>query len=237
MPKSTELMAEETKDIRKQLHYLIKGGLTESEALGQVLPKDKNRRRKLDRWKDRGIFPLPAEELAEYGELPSEQPPSETGTAASEVIDELGFTEEHTGDSTKPPTSEPTSVTVEQEPEAVSAESPNEAAHIPVIPNGHTGHTTLNGLSQETIFGLIEQQVNRAVQSRFNELVSDLEVADKPSAVGGRGNRGRTHDKVTVSIPSDLHDALEALGGVKSQHVTHAIALYLKLVSGHTSIT
>ena len=50
---SSERMAEETRDIRLKMRELVEQGMNEMEALGEALPDDKNRSRKLKTWKKR----------------------------------------------------------------------------------------------------------------------------------------------------------------------------------------
>lgn len=65
MPKRTATMAEETLRLRLRMHALMEGGMSEADALVEILPTDSNRRRKFNRWKDKGLFPPTATELAE----------------------------------------------------------------------------------------------------------------------------------------------------------------------------
>ena len=64
---STERMAEETRAIRLKMQELVDQGMDEMEALGDVLPEDKNRTRKLKTWKKRGLWPMHKEEIKEQG--------------------------------------------------------------------------------------------------------------------------------------------------------------------------
>ena len=65
MGKTTEQIAEETREIRLQMLKLMEVGLTEQEALQKCTPGDSNRARKLKRWKKLGLWPVPEEELTE----------------------------------------------------------------------------------------------------------------------------------------------------------------------------
>lgn len=64
MPKSTELIAQETREIRLKMWGLVKAGKSESAALREVMPDDTNRQRKLKNWKARGLLPPPEETQA-----------------------------------------------------------------------------------------------------------------------------------------------------------------------------
>lgn len=64
--KTAEQMAEETRKTRIEMRALTKmQGLTENEALAKVLPSDRNRTKKLKRWKEKGLWPVPESEIAE----------------------------------------------------------------------------------------------------------------------------------------------------------------------------
>lgn len=62
--KITEQMADRTRKIRLEVHRLMaESNLSENEALGRVLPGDRNRTKSLKRWKDRGLWPVPESEI------------------------------------------------------------------------------------------------------------------------------------------------------------------------------
>jgi hypothetical protein len=62
MAVSKETFAEQTKEQRFKLAALVESGLTEDQALTQLLPNDSNRRRKFNTWKKQGLWPIPPEE-------------------------------------------------------------------------------------------------------------------------------------------------------------------------------
>ena len=100
MPISKELLAEQSRDIRLEMHKLMEGGLSEREALKRALPDDSNRSRRLKTWKNKGLFPVPADELADFGgststtvlEPPQEEPlpePPKSALPETTVFGEL----------------------------------------------------------------------------------------------------------------------------------------------------
>jgi hypothetical protein len=63
--KVIEKMDSATKEIRINMRALmIDKGFSEEEALRQALPKDRNRTKKLRRWKEHGLWPISASEQA-----------------------------------------------------------------------------------------------------------------------------------------------------------------------------
>jgi hypothetical protein len=71
--KTAERMAEETRETRLAMRALTKvQGLTENEALAKVLPNDRNRTKKLKRWKENGLWPVSESELLEHAEPPGD---------------------------------------------------------------------------------------------------------------------------------------------------------------------
>jgi hypothetical protein len=91
---STERMAEETRDARLKMHELVEQGKDEMEALGEALPDDKNRSRKLKTWKKRGLWPMPQEEMDEHGQKKEKRssgrtrkaPPRRRAAPTSQVV-------------------------------------------------------------------------------------------------------------------------------------------------------
>lgn len=51
--------------LRVKVYELVRGGLSESDALVRAMPKDRNRRRRLNEWKRSGLWPPPE---THYGE-------------------------------------------------------------------------------------------------------------------------------------------------------------------------
>ena len=76
----TERMAEESREVRFKMHRLVEGGMGERIALRNVLKNDGNRSRKLSTWRKRGLWPVPAEELAEHGQAVIEETEQTTST-------------------------------------------------------------------------------------------------------------------------------------------------------------
>lgn len=76
MPKRTKTVANETRSVRFRIHALVQAGMKEREALLTAMPDDTNRSRKLQYWKDKGIYPVPAEELQKYSsQVPESEEP------------------------------------------------------------------------------------------------------------------------------------------------------------------
>lgn len=65
MSMSTERYAQQTLETRLKVHELVSSGMSESQALNTVLPKDTNRSRKLKSWKERGLWPISEHELTQ----------------------------------------------------------------------------------------------------------------------------------------------------------------------------
>ena len=84
---------------------------------------------------------------------------------------------------------------------------------------------------QQDLFELIDQRVEKAVQSRLEAIAGDVTVSTRHPGGAGRGNKGSRVKKFNVSVPTELYERLDALGGVKSQHVSHAIRLYLDFLN------
>jgi hypothetical protein len=67
---SLERLAEKTRVDRFRMKVLMElKGLEESKALGKILPKDSNRTRKLDVWKEKGLWPVSDSEIQEHRTL------------------------------------------------------------------------------------------------------------------------------------------------------------------------
>ncbi len=94
--KTSEAMAERTRKIRLEVHRLMtEKDLSENEALRRVFPGDRNRTKKLKRWKDNGLWPIPEPELREI-RAQSESSLSRTVNnqrQCSEPVDELSENE------------------------------------------------------------------------------------------------------------------------------------------------
>lgn len=66
------------------------------------------------------------------------------------------------------------------------------------------------------------------IDDRFQVMVTQISI--QTSAAGpGRGRKGRTHKKISLSLPETLYNEAKALDGFLSCHVASALELYLKL--------
>lgn len=84
-----------------------------------------------------------------------------------------------------------------------------------------------NMVIPKEVFELIGQQVNRAVEKRIATVFTEVAPQGQRPNVGGRGNKGRTYSHINITIPTEINEALIRLGGIKSQHITAALRLYL----------
>jgi len=90
--KTAEQMEEQNRTTRREIHRLMREEkLSESEALRRVLPSDRNRTKKLRRWKEKGLWPLPDSHVRE-GDLLSgdnseiQRQPVKDGLSEAEVL-------------------------------------------------------------------------------------------------------------------------------------------------------
>jgi hypothetical protein len=75
------------------------------------------------------------------------------------------------------------------------------------------------------------KRVQNLIDARLQSLVS--EIALKTSGAGpGRGHKGRSHRKISLSLPEPLYLKVKELDGFFSCHVASALELYLKLQKG-----
>jgi hypothetical protein len=225
MPKSTELIAEETRELRLQLKALIDSGIPKQKALVKLFPNDSNRARKLKLWEKEGLFPIPEAELKAFErtgataeELQTVAPEAPITVAPdTTVIEEIDIQDD-----------EIESAYIEETPVL----EPQKATELETVaPDTTVLEKPVGGLDQENLLRLIDQRAGEVVENRLKGMVADLHVAEKAPGGAGRGHKGKTHTKFNISIPSELNEALEALGGVKSQHIAHAIRLYLELIN------
>ena len=73
-----------------------------------------------------------------------------------------------------------------------------------------------------------KRRLDALIDSRLHALAD--EIALKTSGAGpGRGHTGRTHKKISMSLPETLYDRARELPGFFSCHVAGALELYLKL--------
>jgi hypothetical protein len=76
-----------------------------------------------------------------------------------------------------------------------------------------------------------QKRIQNLIDARLQSLVS--EIAIKTSGAGpGRGHNGRTHKKISLSLPKPLYMKVKELDGFFSCHVASALELYLKLQKG-----
>jgi hypothetical protein len=67
--KTTQEMAARTRHLRLEVHRLMaEESLSENEALRKALPGDRNRTKKLQRWKDNGLWPVSESEIGGIAE-------------------------------------------------------------------------------------------------------------------------------------------------------------------------
>jgi len=76
-----------------------------------------------------------------------------------------------------------------------------------------------------------KKRIHEVVEARLQSLVN--EIAIKTSGAGpGRGHKGRSHRKISLSLPDPLYLKVRELDGFFSCHVASALELYLKLQKG-----
>jgi len=72
----------------------------------------------------------------------------------------------------------------------------------------------------------LETTVVAIVRRELHKLLNEVELV--PAQKSGRGG-GSVMVKKAFSIPKDVWDQVEALGGIKSNHVTAALRIYLNM--------
>ncbi len=76
-----------------------------------------------------------------------------------------------------------------------------------------------------------KKRIQDAIDARLQSLVK--EIAIKTSGAGpGRGHKGKSHRKISLSLPEPLYLKARELEGFLSCHVASALELYLKLQKG-----
>ena len=76
-----------------------------------------------------------------------------------------------------------------------------------------------------------KKRIQDVVDAQLQSLVH--EIAIKTNGAGpGRGHKGRTHRKISLSLPEALYLKVRELDGFFSCHVASALELYLKLQKG-----
>ena len=73
-----------------------------------------------------------------------------------------------------------------------------------------------------------KKRIQNLVDAQLQSLVS--EIAIQTSGAGpGRGHKGRTHKKISLSLPKSLYLKVKELDGFFSCHIASALELYLRL--------
>jgi hypothetical protein len=73
-----------------------------------------------------------------------------------------------------------------------------------------------------------KKRIQDIVDARLQSLVSEMAI--KTSGAGpGRGHKGRTHRKISLSLPEPLYMKVKELDGFFSCHVASALELYLQV--------
>jgi hypothetical protein len=73
-----------------------------------------------------------------------------------------------------------------------------------------------------------KRSINDAIDARLRSLTEEIVV--KTSGAGpGRGHKGRSHRKISLSLPESLYLKARELEGFFSCHVASALELYLRL--------
>jgi hypothetical protein len=76
-----------------------------------------------------------------------------------------------------------------------------------------------------------KKRIQNLIDERLQSLVD--EIAIKTSGAGpGRGHKGRSHRKISLSLPESLYLKVKELDGFFSCHVASALELYLRLQKG-----
>ena len=76
-----------------------------------------------------------------------------------------------------------------------------------------------------------KNRIQDMVDARLQSLVNEMAI--KTSGSGpGRGHKGRSHRKISLSLPEPLYMKVKELDGFFSCHVASALELYLKLQKG-----
>jgi hypothetical protein len=221
---STETQARESREDRFKLQQYVDAGLSEKDALLKLFPKDSNRRRKLKTWKDKGLFPIPESERAEHNTTvnttdTTSHPVTEVEPSAPQTILPIDPTET----TVEEPATEPTIMEVIQ-------------TLPPVVDNPTVSET------EKQMWKKIEDRVSvivdKAVEARLKTLGAGFHVSEKAPAGPGRYYKGgKTHTKINATIPNELAERLEQLGGIRSQHVSNAIKLYLEILKSSSDTT
>jgi hypothetical protein len=218
---SDETLARKSREDRFRLQQQVDAGLSEEQALLKLFPKDSNRARKLKTWRDKGLFPIPESERPEHNTTVNT-----TATTEPESVPATPQT---------PLPSETTDTTVADTVVEPSSADERQTV-VPVVFD--LTHLDSEDERQLKLWKMIDDRVARILEERLKALTAGFHVSEKPP--GGPGKYytgGKTHTKINVSIPTELNEALERLGGVKSNHVSNAIKLYLGVSNSSADTT
>jgi hypothetical protein len=76
-----------------------------------------------------------------------------------------------------------------------------------------------------------KKRIEAIIDARLHSLVKGITI--RTSGAGpGRGHKGRSHRKISLSLPETLYHRARELEGFLSCHVASALELYLKLQKG-----
>ena len=182
MPKSTELIAEETRELRLRLKALIDSGMSKSKALLKVFPNDSNRSRRLKFWEKEGLFPISEAELEVIGRTwdTIEHPKPVVPFTIKTVVPDTTVIKE---------TDKRGSVWIPETPtiEPLEGKEPET-----VVPDTTVIKESVRGLDPENLLRLIDKRAGEVVENRLKGLVAELHVAEKPSGGGGRVDKAST---------------------------------------------
>jgi len=76
-----------------------------------------------------------------------------------------------------------------------------------------------------------KKRIEKLIDSRLQSLAEGIAI--KTSGAGpGRGHKGRSHRKISLSLPESLYLKVKELDGFFSCHVASALELYVNLQKG-----
>ena len=100
---------------------------------------------------------------------------------------------------------------------------------------------TVQSAIEEAVQEVVDKELSLMIKGdSFKNWVADLidarlhvladELTIKTGGAGpGRGHKGKSHKKISLSLPETLYDRAHELEGFFSAHVAGALELYLKL--------
>jgi hypothetical protein len=230
--KSLQQIATDTRTARQDLMKLIDAGMSESAALRQVLPNDKNRTRTLASWKKHELWPVPIAELVTPESGMIDGPTIDADQSGVSEQPETGHTGQDPATDDTPQEAE-AGHTLEHQRSLTDEES---GGHTMPDTISHTVDDTpvepiLSRHTSPSVSGLTEEQEAAVVDIVRREL-GNLLAGVKPEALGkpGRGGKAQTVKK-TFSIPEDLWQELNDAfpEAIMSNQVTAALRLYLNV--------